>query len=478
MLDVFGLDPSSYSWAIHIFIRLLGAIYVIAYVPFLFQIKGLIGKNGILPIEEYLQSIRLPWKKRLLYVPTVLWINASDKALLALMWTGIFLGVLLMFGVCPPLILLLLYIVHLSLTTAGQDFLSFGWETFLMEITLSTILLTATSPFNILGWINLNFLLFRFHIAAGFSKILSRDPNWRNLSALAYHYLTQPIPNTIAWFFHKLPLWFHKASTFFMFYIELIVPFAIFAPADFRLFAFVQLAGLQVFIWLTGNLSYLNYLTTFFCIILINNKYIEPFLGPAPVFETASPLFWQVIVSLLGIALLVIQILTFYYFFTHSYRLQPLMRIIQPFHIAYRHGIFAVMTTKRYEIIVEGSNDGKEWKEYEFPFKPGDISRRPRRVSPYQPRIDWQAWFLPFEYFAFKTWFQLFLIKILQGTPEVLRLLRINPFPEKPPKYIRALMYDYNYTTFAEKKKTGNWWKREYISEYAPSMRLKSEAEE
>ncbi len=478
MQEILALDPGSYSIAINLFVRLLGAIYVVVYFPFLFQIGGLIGKEGILPIDDFLKSISVSmrWTKvsRFYHFPTLFWFNASDTALYALMWVGMALGVLLMFGVCPPLILLVLYLVHLSITTAGRDFLSFGWETFLMEITISTILLTATTPYNVLGWINLNFLLFRFHFAAGASKILSRDVNWRNMTGLAYHYLTQPLPNTIAWYFHKLPLWFHKGSTAIMFYIELVVSLAIFSPPEVRLLVFIQLVGLQFVIWLTGNLSYLNHMTIVFCLILLHNRYLEPFFGPAPVVtDEPSPLLWQAVVSLLGAALLALQAATMWYFFSPNRHLQPIMRAIQQFHIAYRHGIFAVMTTKRYEIIVEGSDDGIVWKEYEFFYKPGDVTWRPRRISPYQPRIDWQAWFLPFGYFNYQWWFQQFLVKLLQGNRTVLKLLKHNPFPDEAPLYVRALYYDYEFTTFQEKSETGHWWKRRLMGAYSPVLHLK-----
>lgn len=472
--DFFAINPQSYSLAIELFLRLLGAIYVIAYVPFLFQIRGLIGEDGILPVSRYLSFFKPRLgKKGYFYIPTLWWINSSDKALIALISIGIFLGVLLMLGFNPAILLPCLYIIHLSLTTAGQDFLSFGWETFLMEITVSTFLLVATTPYNILGWINLNFLLFRFFFAAGLSKIFSHDRNWRNLTAIAYHYLTQPLPNTIAYFFHKLPLKFHKISTFFMFFIELVTPFTIFAPPVLRLLAFVQFFGLQFFIWLTGNLSFLNHMTAIFCLILIHNQYLEPFLGAPTIPETASPLWWQAFIYLLALGQLFLQIVAQIHLFTRSHKTGRILSWVQIYHLAYPHGIFAIMTTKRYEIIVEGSNDGKDWQEYHFYYKPGDLKWRPRRISPYQPRIDWQAWFLPFETFDPRGWFQAFLFKLLQGAPHVLKLIKHNPFPDKPPKYIRALMYDYEYTTLDEKKATGNWWKRRLMGEYSPTYSLR-----
>lgn len=476
-LDFVGLDPSAYSIAIQLFVRLLGLIYVIAYFPFLFQIRGLIGKDGILPLSEYLEIIKIRLKtKRFYYLPTLFWISASDSALFVLVWSGIILGSLLAMGFYPPVILLLLYLIHLSLTSAGQDFLSFGWETLLMEITLATTLLVATTPFNIFGWISLNFLLLRFHIQAGTSKIWSRDKTWKELTAISYHYHTQPLPNTQAWYFDKFPMWFHKLSTLVMFYAEIIVPFAIFSPPEVRLFVFTQLVGLQITIWFTGNLSYLNHLTIVACVILVHNRFLESFLA-IPQTLDPSPFFWQVGVSVLGSIFLILQIICFIQTFLPNNLFYRILYHIHPFHIAYPHQLFAMMTTKRYEIIVEGSDDGKNWNEYHFFYKPGNIAIRPRRISPYQPRIDWQAWFLPFSSIRSNWWFQRFLIKLLEGSPSVIKLLKYNPFSTKPPLYVRALIYDYKFTTHEERLKTKNWWKRNLLGQYATPMRLKTKEE-
>lgn len=473
--DFFGLDPESYSIAIHLFIRLLGGLYVIVYIPFLFQMRGLYGEDGIRPIASYLNIMRDRLGKwSYYYLPTVFWLNASDAMLLGLVWSGIILGALLALGVCPPLILLLLYIVHLSLSSAGQDFMSFGWESFLMEITFAAMIMTATTPFNVYGWVSLNFLLLRFHLQAGASKFLSRDKNWRNLTAIAYHYLTQPLPNTVAWYFHKFPLWVHKISTLLMHYIELVVPFFIFAPPLVRLVVFVHLFGLQFVIWLTGNLSYLNHLTVLLCLLLINNVYLAPLMGPFPTGEPSS-FAWETLVSVVGVCFLALQIINMLTTVLPLKQFYMILSRVSPFHLSVPHGIFAVMTTKRYEIIIEGSDDGENWKEYGYYFKPGDLAWRPRRISPYQPRIDWQTWFLPFGRFATEWWFQQFLIKLLQGSKVVTKLLKHNPFGDKPPTFVRALIYDYEFTTFKEKKETGHWWKRKLVGFYAPSIRLRVE---
>lgn len=476
MADWFGLDPNSYSIAINLFVRALGALYIIAYIPFLYDIRGLIGKNGILPLQEYLPIMKEHLgKRRFYYVPTLFWFNSSDRALLCVVWVAIFLGFLLMLGIYPPIILVLLYLIHLSVSSAGQDFMHFGWETFLMEMTQGAFLIVATTPYNTIGWIGLNFLLFRFHFQAGISKIISGDLNWRNLTANSYHYLTQPLPNTIAWFFHKLPMWFHKLSVLLTFYGEIFVPFFIFSPPEVRLFVFTQLVGLQIFIWLTGNLSFLNHMTIIACIILLHNKFLEPIFGPTLSLGGPSWEIWQVFISLIALGWLALEVINFIHMIFPRHQFHRILSWFYPLHMAYPHGIFAVMTTKRYEIIIEGSDDGQNWKEYAFFFKPGDISWRPRRVSPYQPRLDWLAWFLPFRPFSSQDWFQKFLIKLLQGSYMVTKLLKHNPFVEKPPKFIRTLVYDYEFTTFKEREETGNWWKRRLLGNYSPVMRLATE---
>lgn len=454
---------------------MLGVIYIVAYIPFVLQIKGLLGSDGILPINDYLPFIKRRFGKRgYTLIPTLFWFNASDTALLALSWSGIFLGALLAIGFYPAVVLFLLYLVQLSLASAGQDFLSFGWETYLLELTVGAFLLVSTTPFNIFGWLGLNVLLLRFHYQAGISKIQSHDKNWRNLTALSYHYLTQPLPNAQAWYFDKLPIWVHKVCAVIMFYAELIVPWLIFSPPEVRLFVFTQLVGLQFTIWFTGNLSFLNHLTVVSCIILLHNKFLGPLSGVALPVGEPSPLFWQITLSILGAGYLFLQVINLLQTFIPLRFFQSILHFFLPYHLAYPHGIFAVMTIKRYEIIVEGSDDGETWKEYEFYFKPDDVKWRPRRISPFQPRLDWQAWFLPFGPFGVgrQAWFESFLTKLLQGSKPVLKLLRTNPFPVKPPQYIRALVYDYKFTSFQEKKETSQWWKREFAGAYSPTFQL------
>lgn len=472
-------QPQDYLIASKVFLQLLGVIYFCAFGAFIFQIRGLIGENGILPVKNFLAFVKeRTGKNRFYLVPSVFWIDCRDRSLVGVIVAGMILSLLLMFNVYPPVVIFLLYILYLSIVSVGQDFLGFGWEMFLLEITINAFFLSLTIVPNMMIWISLNLLLFRFHFQGGAVKLMSRDPNWWNLTALAYHYQTQPLPNTQAWYAHKLPLWFQKFSTAFMFIIELIVPFGIFVDNhEIRFLVFIFLVGLQAGIWFTGNFSYLNHLTVVLSVILVNDGLWGAFFDrPA---ATQAPLLLNWGLYLMGGLLISLQLINLW---NHLIKWNPIFakifNFLQPFHVINRYGIFAVMTTQRIEIVIEGSDDGESWKEYLFFYKPSEVDRRPRRISPYQPRIDWQIWFLPFSNYTSESWFQNFLYHLLVGTPEVLNLIRFNPFPHSPPKYVRALAYEYVYSDRESKKNLGHWWKRTFVSQYSPMMSLKTEQEE
>lgn len=467
------LDFQAYSTAASLLPCLLGVIYFFAYGALIFQIKGLIGSNGILPLSQFLQLASKAFgSKKYYHLPTLFWFNSSNKALITLLIGGIVCSIFLMLNFSPPLFLALLFLIQLSILAVGQDFLAFGWEQFLLEITFNAFFLSLFPIPNPLIWISLNLLLFRFYFQAGISKILSKDQTWKTLSALKYHYQTQPIPNTIAWYAHQMPFWFHKLSAAVMFLIEILVPFGIFGPAEVRLITFILFFSLQFFIWFTGNFSYLNYLTLFFSVILISNPYFELIHIQILINEVPSMPLQNSLIDLVGGALILFQCISLRHYLKPHPTLKKMLDWIAPFHIVNRYGIFAVMTTKRLEVVIEGSSDGVHWDEYLFKFKPSEIDRRPRRVSPYQPRLDWMAWFLAFKKFENQLWFQRFLIHLLIGTPCVLKLLRYNPFQEKPPRYIRALLYEYEFTDSKTKQKTGCWWQRKLIGSYSPNLQL------
>ncbi|GAB4225429.1 MAG: lipase maturation factor family protein [Chlamydiales bacterium] len=465
--------PEDYQIAATLFIRLLGLIYFFAFFPFIYQIKGLIGSEGILPVQRFLDGIYFRYRREAYYyLPSLFWFNSSDHMLLFVPILGSVLSLFLLCGIYPFVLIPILMVLYLSIISVGQDFLSFGWEMFLMEISFNAFFLSWTDVPNLYVWISINLLLARFHFQAGAVKIQSQDPSWRNLQAVGHHYQSQPIPNTIAWYVYKLPIWFHKVSTLMMFIIELVFPLFVFDGEVLRFTAFLGFFGLQFIIWLTGNFSYLNHMTAVLSIILLPNSYLNPFFAFSNG-QGEPSLFISSILSIIGVTLVALQLMRLWTHFFPSNLFKDILRLLSPFHLINRYGIFAVMTIKRYEIIIEGSEDGQNWKEYLFRYKPSDCQRRPRRISPFQPRLDWQAWFLPFSGYHYEIWFQNFLHRILEGSPSVLSLVRFNPFPEVPPRYIRAKIYDYTYTTSEDKKKTGNWWNREFIGYYSPVLTKK-----
>lgn len=466
-------NPESYTTAALLLPRLLGFIYLFAIGAFLLQIRGLIGKNGILPVKQYLDYFRVySSKKRYFYIPSLFWFNSSDKALMGLTIFGTCISIVLILGYFPALCLALLFVIYLSIVSVGQDFLSFGWESFLLEITFYTFWISLTPIPNLMTWINLNFLLFRFHIQAGAVKLQSRDYAWRDLTALAFHYQSQPLPNTWAWYVYKWPTAFHKTSTLFMFFAELIVPFGLFLTDEIRAITGLILIAFQCIIWFTGNFSFLNHLTAVFCIIAFNNYYLSIFQDPPIVYSTYG--IMDYFLSFIGLGFLILQsVRLWHHFQPYHHVMSKWLDWFSTLHLVNRYGLFAIMTKKRYEIVIEGSEDGIEWKEYLCWYKPSEITRRPRRISPFQPRLDWQMWFLPFDDFESSTWFHQFLYHILKGNPEVLKLLRYNPFPNQPPKYIRALMYDYQFSTKQQKKEHGWWWQRELMGQFSGVLKLR-----
>lgn len=463
--------PQDYTIVIHLFPRLLGLIYFVAFGAFLFQIKGLLGDNGILPVSSFLRWIHGRFGKRGYWlVPSLFWLRSDNRALMGLVIAGTLCSLGLIFGTNPSLFLALVFILYLSLVAVGQDFLSFGWESFLLEITFNAFFLSLTTTPNVMMWVSINLLLFRFHFEGGIVKLLSKDPNWRNLTGVAYHYQSQPIPNMIAWYAYKLPMWFQKTSTFLMLAIEIVIAFAMVGNESMRFVVFLAFAGLQFTIWLTGNFSFLNHLTLVFSTLLIGNTYLSPFFQiPTP---SPSPEVLDMLCTTVGTGLVILQTLQIWQHFVHNPLIQSWLRHLAPLHIINRYGIFAVMTTTRNEVIFEGSYDGTHWEEYTFFYKPSDIKKRPRRISPYQPRIDWQAWFLPLGGYRFDPWFENFIFHLLKGSPDVLSLIDHNPFPDKPPQLVRTTLYEYQFSSAEEKQKFGWWWRREYKGIFTPPFSL------
>lgn len=465
--------PDSYQIIAELFPRLLGILYFFAFAAFIPQIRGLLGENGILPVRRYLTHVRRRLGSRSFYwVPSVFWCNASDGTLSSALWLGTALSLLLVMGFAPWVLLPLLIVLHLSLISIGQDFLSFGWEGLLLEVAYNGMLLSFTATPNIFVWINLNFLIFRFHFQAGICKLQSGEPTWRDLTALCHHYETQPLPNPLSWHFHQLPALFHKCSVLAVLFIEIFVPAGVFGDESARLVTCLLLFSLQLAIGISGNYSYLTLLTVLLITPLLNDASLS-FLSVTSDHHAAASHGWEAAAAGGGALLLLLQGCRLWHQLFPNRLFDRLFFQLHPYHLANSYGVFASMTTERYEVVVEGSDDNELWQEYLFRYKPSETTRRPRQIAPFQPRLDWQAWFLPFRSYQNQTWFQNFLYRVLEGRPEVLKLLRFNPFPDKPPRFLRAQIYLYRFTDKAAKAKTGHWWTRELIGPYSPTIEKK-----
>jgi predicted DCC family thiol-disulfide oxidoreductase YuxK len=471
-------EPPHHDLVSFLFLRLFGLIYLSAFVSFGVQAQGLVGSHGILPVAELVDAVASRFgPERFFLMPMVFWLNASDFAIQSVCWAGAALSLLLVFNLLPRLSLFLLYALYLSLFYGGQVFMSFQWDTFLLEAGFIALLLSfATAP----GIWLLRWLLFRFMFMSGVVKLLSGDPNWWNLSALSYHFLTQPLPTPLAWYAAQLPPSALKFATGGMFFIELILPFLIFCPRRLRFFAAFGILLLQSCILITGNYNWFNLQTMLLCLPLFDDAALRTILPRRLVrllqvrAHNRPP---RRAVTFVGGALALLIVFCSLVEMNARFGGSPpavaqaIDRLVAPLHITSPYGLFSVMTTKRDEIVIEGSSDGVEWREYEFRYKPGDVAHAPRWNIPHQPRLDWQMWFAALDDPRRLMWFLRFLQRVLENEPAVTALLEKNPFPDKPPVYVRAVFYDYSYANREEKAK-GLWWDRRALGLYFPAVHL------
>jgi predicted DCC family thiol-disulfide oxidoreductase YuxK len=512
----------SYRLTGWVFLRFLGVIYLCAFASLGTQIIGLIGKNGILPAARLMDSAREQFDganiglERYHELPTLCWLGVSDGFLRMLCVAGCALSILLIANIAPAPCLFLLWLIYLSLASVCREFLSFQWDALLLETGLLAIffaplqlfpkLSKSSGPSRIILWM-LRWLLFRLMLESGLVKLISLDPTWQNGSALTYHYETQPLPTWIGWYAHQLPAGLQHVCVVIMFIIELCVPYLIFLPRRLRILGCWLLLLLQVLILLTGNYCFFNWLTIALCLLLLDDAAMQklvpakwrrltasemPTPGPAnstgktlgeitvpsaPVASEKGGWRWPVWVTLpLALVILFITVPQLWTML-HGYRgrsawSEPLSEWLAPFSSVNGYGLFAVMTTTRPEIIIEGSNDGKNWREYEFKYKAGDLKRRPMFVAPHQPRLDWQMWFAALGDYRQNRWFLEFCRRLLEGSPDVLKLMGRNPFPDAPPRYIRAQLYEYHFSNFKQRHADGVWWRREFDREYLPPVSL------
>ncbi len=505
-----------------VFIRCIGGIFLLAFLSAAVQMPGLYGSDGISPVRLLLAPAQgqFGWAHMLNY-PSIFWFNCSDDFLNLVPLTGAVFSLLALLGVFAGPSILVSWFLYLSIVTVGQEFMSFQWDILLLETGFLCIFLASWRPldflYTLLGrqsfkktaipfWLIENvepspaltwlcrWLLFRLMFQSGLCKLESGDQAWRNLTAMTYHYETQPLPTPIGWFAHQLPDQLLLLSTVLVFVLELLLPFLIFAGRRARLLVALGTTFLQVLILLTGNYCFFNFLTIALCLMLLDDK---TFCRPKT--EAATRVRSHAYGTLIDIGcrfydvakssasklrlLIVVPVVTLIVALNLNRTVltvggagglsEPLAAVAeftQPWHIVSGYGLFAVMTTSRPEISIEGSLDGENWKEYVFKYKPGPLDRAPPIVAPHQPRLDWQMWFAALGSVMENQWLVSFAEKLLNGSPDVLALLETNPFPSEKPKYIRANVYDYHMTDWKTLFKTGKWWKREYKGVYLPAV--------
>jgi len=489
------IDPpggASFATGTRLFVGFLAVAHAVAFGSIWVQSTGLIGPSGILPASRFFAAAHEQLGPRAWFeAPSLCWIFGAGRFIDVLCGLGIGLSLLVFFGVAPALCLAVLWACYLSLMSAGQIFFDFQWDALLLESTLVAIFLVpwtlgrARGPYNPprLGRYLIWWLLFRLMFLSGVVKLASGDPAWKHLTALTFHYQTQPLPTPLAWYAQQLPVWFQKGSCAVMFAIELVAPLCIPGPRRLRHLAALALISLQIVIALTGNYAFFNLLAVGLCLPCLDDRWWrqlrrgaeEQGAGAGRTDATAgifklTALRWFAAFSV-GV--------TFFEAVASVSRgaaASPIVRavanVVGPFRSFNTYGLFAVMTIERPELVFEGSNDGRDWREYQFAYKPGDLARGPGWVAPHQPRLDWQLWFAALEPPGANPWVETLCELLLRGDPAVLGLFSRNPFPGRPPDYIRVVRYRYDFTDALERARTGNWWRRTPIDFYIQPVAL------
>ena len=519
-----------------IFLRALGLIYYSAFFSLVFQIKGLIGPQGILPAGEYLRAVTGQFGRiGYWYAPTLLWLSSGRHMLTAICWAGMIASVLLVLNLWPRGMLAICFVCFLSFVSGAQDFSGYQSDGMLLEAGFISLFfapggfrprLGEASPPSRASWFLLLWECFRIYFESGVAKIIGGDPQWRNFEALDEYYQNGPLPTWIGWYLQHWPHWFHAATSFGTLALELALVWMMFLPRRFRMVCFCIVTPWQIGIILSANYTFLNYLVLALGFLLLDDKLLERFVperwkkseghaatdGKAsqakektaglnlrlqetlqdseflgaeevkPEAEASSQRHWQGALhkQWAALTLAMTAVMLSWMFYATAVQLIWMVKpaelpttpvsALEPFRIANRYGLFAIMTRGRYEIEFQGSDDGQKWLVYPFRFKPQDPAKAPGIYAPYQPRFDWNLWFA-----SLSTWREEPIVPrteqaLLRGSEDVLQLFAGNPFPKAPPRQVRAVLSQYWFTGPAEKRATGTWWRREQLGLYAPAL--------
>jgi hypothetical protein len=468
---------AEHAWlARMLFQRSLAAIYLIAFVAAARQYRALLGEHGLMPVSRYLRTVSFRRS------PSLFHLHHSDRTYLVLAWGGAVLSLATVVGLTDAVPLpaamavwAVLWLLYLSFVNVGQTWYSFGWESLLCEVGFLAVFLgnDTTDP-PVLTLYLLRWLLFRLEFGAGLIK-LRGDPCWRDLTCLYYHHETQPMPGPFSWYFHHLPKPLHRAEVAANHVTQLVVPIALFAPQPVAGIAAAIMIVTQLWLVASGNFAWLNWLTIVLAFSALPDDWLAPALPGSTHAFVGTPLAFEVIVCVVTAAVVALS------YWPVANLLSPHQRMNASFnrwHLVNAYGAFGSVTRRRYEVVVEGTSDltpGQEahWREYEFRGKPGDPRRRPRQFAPYHLRLDWLMWFAALSPGYAEPWFTTFAQRLLEGDRDVSRLLRHDPFREEPPRYVRARLYRYRFTTRTERARTGDWWVREWAGEFLPPVTLR-----
>ncbi|MGC2768311.1 MAG: lipase maturation factor family protein [Candidatus Acidiferrum sp.] len=524
--------PPGYLLPRWFFLRAMGVIYFSAFYSLAFQIRGLLGPDGLLPVGPYLKDVAQQLgSARFWFAPTLLWLDSSDRALMALCWIGMFASVLLVLNFWPRGMLVVCFVLFLSFVTAAQDFSSYQSDGMLLSAGLVSVFFAprgfrpsrgASDPPSRISLLLLRLIWFSIYFDSGIAKYFGGDPSWRDFTAMDQYYQNGPLPTWIGWYVQQMPHWFHAAAAMFTVFVELVLVWMLFLPRRFRIFCFCVVTFLQLNIILTANYAFLNYIVLALGFLLLDDGVLLKLLpqrwavpvrqtltdtvpketgvelnlsadvsspskiaAPAPEQEARrGPLpDWALQVrrtasaaSLWLSALLLAWLLYANVFLileqvSGSFSLPPKpVSLLQPFRVVNRYGLFGRMTWKRYEIEFQGSDDGAHWTAYSFRNKPQNLAEAPRIYAPYQPRFDWNLWFASLGEWRDNPWVPRVEEQLLANDRDVVSLFAANPFPDHAPRQIRAVLWQYWFTDLTTKRATGMWWRREYMGLYAPSL--------
>lgn len=451
-------------------------IYLTAFVAAALQFRALIGEQGMLPVPRYVAE-RSFWQ-----TPSLFHLRYSDRLFAAACWFGALLSAAVVTGLADlvplwaaMLMWLTLWLLYLSIVNVRQVWYGFGWESLLLETGFLMIFLgnARVAPPILTLWL-LRWLLFRVEFGAGLIKMRG-DPCWRNLTCLYYHHETQPMPGPLSWFFHHLPKPLHRIEVAGNHFAQLVVPFGLFAPQPVASIAAAVIIVTQLWLVLSGNFSWLNWLTILLACSAVDQASLAAVLPvPAQPALAGPPLWFTVLVFVLAAAVLILS----YWPARNMLSTRQRMNMsFNPFHLINTYGAFGSISRTRHEVVIEGTAEDEitgdtVWQEYEFKGKPGSVRRLPRQWAPYHLRLDWLMWFAAISPGYALPWMTPLLTRLLRNDRPTLKLLRCNPFPDVPPRYVRAQIYQYRFTTFQELRRDHAWWHRTLVGSYVRPMSL------